>query len=91
MEITNVELRGRLMVMELLLPLALTRLAHLSGDAAGFIHGVMANAEDMIERATATAQPDEQQAAQFARAAFNELSDAMQEHLAHLAKPHASA
>jgi len=78
MEITNAELRGRMMVLELLLPVALTHLATLAPDPAQFIRAFMANAEAMIERA-ATAAPKE--AGDAARGAFDELSDAIAAHL----------
>lgn len=87
MEISNAELRGRMMVLELLLPMAMTRLATLAPDPDQFIRSFMANAEDMIERAAADAPPDERDAAQFARDAFDELSNAMQQHLAQRASP----
>lgn len=81
MEISNAELRGRLFLMELILPIALTHIAGLSADPSAFIRNFMAQAQDMIERAAA-AEPEEREVTEFARAAFEELGDAMDNYLA---------
>ena len=87
MQISNAELRGRLMVLELLLPIVLTRAAEISGDPSAFISGVMANTQAMLDRAAAAAAPDEAEVAQYALGAFDELSDAMAQHLAQRSHP----
>jgi hypothetical protein len=87
MDVTNAEMRGRLMVVELLVPLALGHMATLAPDPGHFIRAFMANAEDMIERAIESATESDQEAADHARAAFGELSDAMEQHLAQRARP----
>lgn len=87
MEISTVELRGRMMVLELIVPIALTHIAALAPDPVHFIRTFMANAEDMIGRITAAPTPDEQEIAKHAQAAFDDLSDAMEQHLAQRSRP----
>lgn len=74
------ELRGRMVALESIMAAMLTHVAALAPDPAALIVAVMANAEDMIA-AAAAADPGEAVAAQAARGAFDELSDALQSHL----------
>lgn len=76
------ELRGRLVALETLVAVMLSRLAELAPDPVATIGAVMANTEDLIEEGAKAAGADHAEAARFARAAFDALSDALQQHIA---------
>jgi len=83
MKEAEAELRGRIAMLEVFLGVLLTHAATLSERPDVFIRGVMANVEDSLERAAQDAPAEEKRAAEFAQAAFANLSDAV---LAHLLK-----
>lgn len=74
---TEAELRGRLQMLETLVGVMLSQIAARLPDPARAIRDVMENAEAMIEIAARQAADDEKRAAEFAQAAFDQLSGAM--------------
>ena len=84
---TEAELRGRLAALETLLAVTIAQLAERTRKPDKAIREIMANAEDMLERAERAAPAGERRAAEYARAAFDQVSDAMLAHLARRALP----
>jgi hypothetical protein len=80
------ELRGRMVALETLLGVTIARLAEIAPDPDAMIVAIMANTEDMLARAQQEAGEEHAAAAQFARAAFDALGDALQQHLAQRSK-----
>ena len=82
MQDTEAELRGRLAMLETLLSVTIAHVATLSDRPGDLIRQIMANTEDMLERASeAATSDDERRAAEFANLSFDAISDAMVRHL----------
>lgn len=81
------ELRGRLVMLQTMVGVLLTQLARETPEPAATIQRVMANAEDLIEIAAHNAAGDDARAAEYTRAAFDELSDAIERHLLQHSQP----